>query len=286
MHPELIPGIPLHTYGLMIALGFLIGMQLAAREAARIDLDPEGSYSRFVQDLTFWILIASMIGARLLFILVEWDGDYSKEPLKIFKVWEGGLVFYGGLLGAILFSFYYTAKHRRSWLLIADTLIPSVALGQFFGRIGCLAAGCCWGEEVEGDFPLGIQFPEGSLIHASERSHGIIPFDAHHSLVVHPVQLYESFGALMIFLFLMWLRTQKRFNGMVLVGYLSLYPILRFTLEFYRGDIERGENMLGTPFSTSQLISIGLILLGAVITAVQLYRRSQRKPAAGLPTPA
>lgn len=280
MHPEFIPGISfLHTYGLMIALGFLIGMQLAAREAARVDIGDSGGFNAFVQDLTFWILIAAMIGARTLFIIAEWDDSYAQNPWKIFKIWEGGLVFYGGLIGALVFSVYYSHRKGYGFLRVADTLIPSVALGQFFGRIGCTAAGCCWGDPVSGDFPLGVQFPRGSLIYASEVSHGIIPATAGYTIHVHPVQLYESFGALIIFFLLLTLRTQKRFNGMVLVGYMWLYAALRFTLEFFRGDAGRGEDVLGTPFSTSQLIAIGMVLTGAAILATQLMRKKAAQPA-------
>ena len=149
MHPVLFNVFGLfnvHTYGLMIALGFMIGMQLGTREARRVDLSEQGGFDQFILDLTFWILIVSMIGARLLFIIVEWEDDYSRDPFKLFKIWEGGLVFYGGFIAAVLFSIYYSIKHKRDFFLVSDTLIPSVALGHFFGRIGCFAAGCCWGK--------------------------------------------------------------------------------------------------------------------------------------------
>jgi phosphatidylglycerol:prolipoprotein diacylglycerol transferase len=282
MHPVLIDlGIfKIHTYGLMIALGFMVGMQLAVREARRIDLDPRGGFDQFVLDLTFWILVSSIIGSRLLFILVEWEDEYSRDPLKILQFWKGGFVFYGGLLGAVVFSVYYSMKKGRSFFLVADTLIPFVSLGQFFGRIGCFAAGCCWGDAVPHDFPLGVQFPAGSMIHGSMKASGLIDPDAAYTLHVHPVQLYESLANLCLFGVLLLLRTQKRFHGMVLAGYLFCYPLIRYGIEILRGDANRGENMLGTPFSTSQLISLGLFSVGLAIVLTQRKKSAPTAAAA------
>lgn len=280
MHPVLIDVFGffnIHTYGVMIALGFIIGIQLGVREARRIDTSPEGNYDQFILDLTFWILIAAIVGARVLFIIVEWDQTYADDPLKVFRFWEGGFVFYGGLLGAVAFSIYYSRKKGWSFLYVADTLIPFVSLGQFFGRIGCFAAGCCWGDPVDPDHPFAVQFPEGSMIHSSQVRYDIIGHDAPFSIHVHPVQLYESLGNLSLFVILLLVRTQKRFHGMVLAGYLFLYPFLRYGMETVRGDVARGEDVLGTPFSTSQLISIVLFSIGValVIRGVRSGRNAQ-----------
>lgn len=283
MHPVLIDvfgWFNIHTYGLMIALGFLVGMQLAVREARRVDLSEKGDFDQFVMDLTFWILIWSLVGSRVLFIIVEWNTEYARDPMKIFRIWEGGLVFYGGLIGAVICSVVYSRKKGRSFLQVADTLIPSVALGQFFGRLGCFAAGCCWGETVDPSHPFAVQFPAGSLIHSSMRASGLIAYDAPFTLHVHPVQLYESFGNLTLFFILILLRTQKRFHGMVLAGYLFMYPGLRYVIEMGRGDAARGTNVLGTPFSTSQLISLCLFALGLYIVGSQMKKRGEARAAA------
>lgn len=265
----------LHTYGLMIALGFMIGMQLAQREARRVDLGATG-FDRFVQDLTFWILIWSIFISHLLFVIVEWKPEYSRNPFMllkaVFSVWEG-FVFYGGLLGGIGCSIVYAKMKGRDFFIVADTLVPSVSLGQFFGRLGCFAAGCCWGDTVDPRSTFAVQFPQDSMIYKSMRAHDLIGADATHSLHVHPVQLYESFGNLTLFFLLNLLRTQKRFNGMVLVGYLWGYSILRYIMETFRGDANRGENVLGTPFSTSQLISIVLFVAGLGIVLFQKFRK-------------
>ncbi|MEL6185841.1 MAG: prolipoprotein diacylglyceryl transferase [Myxococcota bacterium] len=271
----------LHTYGLMIAIGFLVGTQLGAREARRVDLDGKGRFDQFILDLTFWILLVSMAGARLLFIIVEWDTVYSRDPLKMFKIWEGGFVFYGGFLAALIFSVAYSRAHGRNFFLVADTLIPSVALGHFFGRLGCVAAGCCWGVEVDPDFPLAIQYPAGAQAHASMVGAGVIGHSAAFTPHVHPVQLYEAFGELSLFFILIFTRTIKRFHGQVLLTYLFLYPILRTSLEFIRGDKARGEYLIfGAKVSTSQIISI-LVATAAVTLLVTLVRR---RKAAAAPT--
>ncbi len=271
----------LHTYGLMIALGFLVGMQLAAREARRVDTSPNGGFDTFVLDLTGWILIVSLLGARALFIIVEWKDSYAQDPLKIFKIWEGGFVFYGGFLAAVGFSVYYARKHGRSFLLTADTLIPSVALGHFFGRLGCLAAGCCWGMEAHPDFPLSVQFPAGSLVHSSLENAGVIARGAEHTHHLHPVQMYESFGELMIFFVLIAVRTVKRFHGQVLLSYLFLYALLRSSLEFVRADANRGLwRIFGLQLSTSQIISV-LVAAGALALLVTVLRRRRLAPSPG-----
>ncbi len=286
MHPVLIDFFgffKLHTYGLMIALGFMIGMQLGVREARRVDTSKDRDFDKFILDLTFWILIAAMVGARTLFIIVEWDERYANDPLKVFYIWEGGLVFYGGLIGAVLFSVYYCYKHKRNFFLVADTLIPSVALGQFFGRIGCLAAGCCWGVMTNPDFPLAIQFPDGALIHSSMERHGVIPAGAAFTPHVHPVQLYESTGTLILFFILLFVRSGKRFHGQALLTYLFAYPILRTSLEFIRGDKERGEyQIFGLTASTSQIISV-LVATIALILLISLVNRNRRQHAQAAP---
>ncbi len=266
----------IHTYGLMIALGFMVGMQLGAREARRTDISKEGGFDQFILDLTFWILPVSIAGSRILFIIVEWDRGYSQDLGKIFRIWEGGFVFYGGLISAVLFSIYYCRRKGRSFLRVADILIPSVALGHFFGRIGCLAAGCCWGVHVDPDFIFGIQFPEGAMAYNSMVNNEVIARGASHSLHVHPVQLYESFGELMLFFTLIIARTGKRFHGQVLLMYLFLYPLLRTSLEFLRGDKQRGEyELLGATVSTSQIIS-GIVAICAIaLLTVLVSKRSQ-----------
>jgi phosphatidylglycerol---prolipoprotein diacylglyceryl transferase len=260
-----------HTYGLMIALGFLIGMQLGVREARRIDVADKKTFDQFIMDLTFWILLVAMAGSRLMFIIVEWKHDYSRDFSKIFRIWEGGLVFYGGFIASVLFSIWYSRARKRDFFVVADTLIPSVALGHFFGRLGCFAAGCCWGSHVDPSYPLAVQFPAGSLAYNTLQKQQLIESTATHTFTLHPVQLYEAFGELAIFFILIGMRTRKRFHGQVLLTYLFIYPLLRTTVEFMRGDVGRGENVI-FGLSTSQTISV-LVAIAAIATLIHLQRK-------------
>lgn len=274
----------LHIYGVMIALAFLVGMQLAAREARRVDTSPRRDLDKFVLDLCFYILLVSMAGSRVYFIAVNWGTEYSHDPLKIFRVWEGGLVFYGGLLSAIAFSVYYSRRKGHDFFMVADMLVPFVALGAMFGRIGCFASGCCWGRAVDADFPLGVQFPEGSLAFSSMARNGIIDATSHWTTHIHPVQLYDSFGELIIFCILLLVRAKKRFHGHVFLVFLFFYPLWRSLVETLRGDKERGVyDFLGlAKLSVAQITSIGVALV-AVVILFALRNRFTKVGAAATP---
>jgi phosphatidylglycerol:prolipoprotein diacylglycerol transferase len=265
--------LPVHTYGLLIASAFLVGIWLAQREARRRGQDPER-----VADLSFWILVAALVGSRVYYILVNW-GDYFgaralvSTPLgripRLLAIWEGGLVFYGGFIGAALTAWWYLRRHRMPFLAYADTLIPSVAFGHFLGRLGCFAAGCCWGDVVHGHLPWAARFPPGSLAYQTfagrEHPAAFLAPDRLTTLPLHPVQLYESFGELAIFLFLVaYVRPRKAFHGQVLASWLLAYAVLRTVVELFRGDIERGV-VLG--LGVGQWTSIVIFAVGAAIWA-------------------
>jgi phosphatidylglycerol:prolipoprotein diacylglycerol transferase len=276
--------VPLHTYGLLIATAFLVAMTLAGRSAQRAGLDRER-----VMDLCFWILLAAMIGSRVLFIVVNWD-DYARDPASVFAFWKGGLVFYGGFLGAVAVSVWYMRKHRMPFFAYADAIIPSVAIGHAIGRLGCFAAGCCWGAACDPHLPWAAKFPPESLAYQSQIASHVIQFGAAHTIAIHPTQLYESVGELLIFCALVFWRQRKRFHGELLALYLMLYAPLRATIETMRGDEERGRvfNFLGSwargawwNLSTSELISVGIFAAGVALF-VLLSRRESRgaQPAA------
>jgi len=272
----------LHTYGLMIFLGFIVGLNLAQRYARQIGEDDE-----MIGDMGFWLLAWGLVGARVLFIMVNFDA-YASNPLKIFKIWEGGLVFYGGFLGACIYFIWAVRKYELNPWLIGDILIPSLALGHAFGRLGCFAAGCCWGRPV--DHHLGANFPAstgpligsggetGSLAYQGMAANGEIPLGAdgtlmHHTPDLHPVQLYESFGELSLFFILVMWRYRKAFHGQILLAWLMLYPILRSIMETFRGDKARGIDLV-LGMSTSQLISV-LVAAFALAMIVMGWRRGR-----------
>jgi phosphatidylglycerol:prolipoprotein diacylglycerol transferase len=278
--------LPLHSYGLLIATAFLVGIWLAQREARRRGQDPEK-----IADLSFWILVAALVGSRVFFILVNW-GDYFgaraivTTPLgripRLLAVWEGGLVFYGGFIGAALTAWWYMRRHRMPFLAHADTLIPSVAFGHFLGRIGCFGAGCCWGGVAHGHLPWAVRFPPASLAYQTlsgrENPALFLAGDRATTLPLHPVQLYESFGELAIFLVLvLGVRPRKAFHGQVLATWLLCYAVLRTVVEVFRADVERG---VVRGLGVGQWTSIAIFAVGAAIWAKARARRAAAPAAA------
>jgi phosphatidylglycerol:prolipoprotein diacylglycerol transferase len=276
--------LPLHTYGLLIASAFLVGIWLAQREGRRRGQDPEK-----IADLAFWILVAALVGSRVYFILVNWDDYFGAHAVavtavgripRILAFWESGLVFYGGFIGAALTAWWYMRRTGMGFLAHADTLIPSVAFGHFLGRLGCFAAGCCWGGVAHAHLPWAARFPPESLAYQTFANRADpMPFlaaDRATTLPLHPVQLYESFGELGIFLLLVLVvRPRKAFHGQVLATWLLAYAVLRTAAEFFRADVERG---VVRGLGVGQWTSIAIFAVGAAIWAKARPRKGDATP--------
>jgi phosphatidylglycerol---prolipoprotein diacylglyceryl transferase len=244
----------LHAYGLFIAIGFMSAMLLAKAQANR-----EGEDGDIVVDMAFWLLLWGLVGARSIFILTQLD-KYLADPTQVLYFWRGGLVFYGGFIGAAICLIYYTRRHKLPFFKFADIFVPFLAMAHAFGRLGCLCAGCCFGKPT--DMPWGIVFPKHSMPHQAHQEAGDVLFNQL-PLAVHPTQLYEAGAELLMFFFLLSLRPKKRFHGQILLVWLAVYPVIRSVIELYRGDKIRGVYFLG--LSTSQYISIGVALSAAII---------------------
>jgi phosphatidylglycerol---prolipoprotein diacylglyceryl transferase len=268
----------LHSYGVAIAVGFFVAIFLGIRAARRQGEDHEA-----VQDLCFWLLVSSMLGARLLFVLTNvpqyataCSDAIASHSLaralwgcsRALHVWEGGLVFYGGFLAAVGFAAWYTRRRKLSFARIADLLAPSVAIGHFFGRLGCYAAGCCWGTPASAG--VGVRFPPDSLVFQQLVSDGKLSAAAMLTPPLHPVQLYEALGNLVLFFALQLLAKKKRYDGQVLVAYLIGYAILRYAMELLRGDALR--RFLLPHLSTSQAIALVTVPF-AIALSVYFKRR-------------
>jgi phosphatidylglycerol:prolipoprotein diacylglycerol transferase len=225
----------IYAYGFFLALGFIVGLTLAVLKTQK-----EGVPFEHVASLFFHTVFSAIVGSRLLFILVNFD-LYRQNPLQTFKIWEGGLVFYGGFILAVAVSIGYMRWHRLPLWNLADLFSPSIAIGLFFGRLGCFFAGCCYGKETS--LPWGVVFTDSS---------SLAPL--HVSL--HPVQLYEAGGNLALFFFLKWREKKKAFDGQIFWLFLFLYSVTRFFIEMFRGD-PRGF-LFGNLLSTSQ--GIGVLL--------------------------
>ena len=246
-------GVRIYTYGLMYALGFLIGISYVARLAKKSDVSPET-----VLDLSFYIILAGVIGARVLYILTDWQ-RFSGHPIDVFKIWEGGLVFYGGLIGAMIASYVYTKKHKISFLKVLDLFMPGASLGHAIGRLGCLAAGCCYGKPAPAWFPFSISFPASS--------HSLAPV----GVPLYPTQIIESLSLFLVFLFLARLYPRRKFDGQVFISYVISYGIIRILVEIFRGDLIRGF-LIPNWLSTSQFISIGFIIFAVILYRVLKQR--------------
>jgi phosphatidylglycerol:prolipoprotein diacylglycerol transferase len=260
MYPELfrIGNFPINTYGVFLAIAFLCAILIAVRLARRDGLPAEKIY-----DLSLWMLLAGLVGSKILMLFTE--PDYRDNPALFLSLdfLRSGGVWYGGLLGAVLAGYFLMKRYKLPWWKTADACAPGIAIGNFFGRQGCFAAGCCWGKPTT--LPWGVKFTE-----AGHQITGV-PIDAH----LHPTQLYESFGMLLVFLFLLWLHKRKRFDGQVILAYALFYSAIRFAIEFVRDD-PRGD-VFGltslTGLSTSQLISL-VIGIWALILLIRRRRRA------------
>jgi phosphatidylglycerol---prolipoprotein diacylglyceryl transferase len=261
MYPEIfhIGSFPINTYGVFLALAFLCAILIAVKLAARDGLPKEKIY-----DLCLWMLLASLVGSKLLMLFTE--PEYRDHPLQLLSLdfLRSGGVFYGGFIAAVLTGFFLMKRYNLPWWKTADACAPGIAIGNFFGRQGCFAAGCCWGKPTT--LPWGVKF--------TELGHEItgVPTNTY----LHPTQLYESFAMLVVFLFLLWLHKHKRFSGQVILAYALLYSIVRFAIEFVRDD-PRGD-ILGlttlTGLSTSQLISL-IVGVSALVLLIVRRRRAQ-----------
>lgn len=228
-----------HWYGILVGLGFLVGLWTASRRALHAGISAEA-----IIDLGPWIMVGAVVGARALYVYSYWHEYFAKEPIsEIFKVYHGGLVFYGGLIGASLAVLIYLRIKQMSLWKTADVLAPSIALGQSFGRVGCLMNGCCYGKPT--DVPWAIHFP---VTHVT------------HGVGVHPTEIYSSLLNFVLFLGLAWLFRRRKFDGQVFGMYLIGYSLFRGFVEFFRGDYP--VHYVDGLFTPAQLISAGVLLVG------------------------
>jgi phosphatidylglycerol:prolipoprotein diacylglycerol transferase len=246
----------LHMYGVLLVCALLAALWLAGRLARKEGLDAQK-----VQDLGIASIIAGLVGAKLLLVIVDFD-QYRVSPRALLDVLQSGGVFYGGLLGAIPVAWWYIKTHGLPLFNTLDILAPAVTLGQAVGRLGCFAAGCCYG--TPSTMPWSVMFH-------SEDAHALVGVPL--GIPLHPSQLYESFGTLALMFVLIAVLRNRRFHGQVVSCYLISYAVLRFTLEFFRGDVARG-TVFGGALSTSQFIAIVVVFL----TLAALPVLAKRKP--------
>lgn len=260
MYPILfrLGGLTIYAYGFFVAIGFVAGVVLANLKARKKGIP----FDRVV-DLFFYSVLSAILGSRILFVLLHLS-VYRENPLEVFRIWEGGLVFYGGLILAIGVSLAYLKWHRLPIWKWADLFSPSIALGLFFGRMGCFFAGCCYGKETS--LFWGVTFTNPNSL-------------ARLNVPLHPTQLYEAGSSLAIFFFLNWMGGKKAFDGQIFWFFLFLYSGARFFIEVLRDD-PRGF-IFGDLLSTSQ--GVGILLAMISIFMLFYLKRKQGRQQDGRP---
>ncbi|HAW50153.1 TPA: prolipoprotein diacylglyceryl transferase [bacterium] len=214
MHPILIKlgPITLYTYGLFLAIAFILGIYIAEKRAKEF-----GFEKRLILNTAFIIFIFGLIGARLILVLSNISA-YSREPLDIL-IGRSGFTLHGGILFAIIASLIYLKRKNISFLKVADCLTPSIAIGISIGRIGCLFEGCCHGKPTS--LPWGIVFPK--------KNYSFLEFG---NIPIHPTQIYESLACLILFFILLKIKPKK--DGDIFFLFFIIYSVVRFFIEFYR----------------------------------------------------
>lgn len=255
MHPVLLKlgSLKIYSYGVFVAIGFLAALWVAGKEIARKGLDRERFY-----DLGFWVVLSSIIGARTFHVLVYWN-HYRSDPAEIIRLWNGGLVFYGGFIGAIAASAWFLRKNRMQFLPTADAASLGIPLGLAFGRLGCTAAGCCYGKFST--VPWAIVFTDPASL-------------APLHVPLHPTQIYESLASFAIFGGLYATRERFETPGMRFWTMIIVYGIVRSFLEIFRDD-PRG--FLG-PFSESQIVSAIMVTYAVVSIVIARSRIRSENP--------
>lgn len=255
MFPDLfsIGPFTLHTYGLFVAGGFLAGLMAAIHLGKAEGIKPQQT-----MDIGFLMIVAAIVGSRLLYIVIN-ISHYLERPMDVLKIWQGGLVFSGGIVGVVLTAIWYTRRHRLSFWKIADIWAPPMVLGQAIGRIGCLMAGCCYGKPTGSRW--GVVFTD---------PHSLAPLN----IPLHPTQLYSSALNFIIFFILLALRRKKAYHGQVFLWLLVLHSTARLFVERFRGD-DRG-TIFGSEMSATQLVTL-MILITAIVTLFIFKRRQARR---------
>jgi phosphatidylglycerol:prolipoprotein diacylglycerol transferase len=255
MHPILFetPYFSLKAYGLFVAIGFLAGITYCVREGVK-----QGYNQQHILDLGFYIILAAIVGSRIFYVITNLD-SYRHNLLDIFKVWQGGLTFFGGFILALLAGIVYMKKYNLPVGKTLDLFAPSLSIGEFFGRIGCFFAGCCYGRECS--MPWAVTFTDPQSL-------------ARIGVPLHPTQLYAAAAALVTFLILVFWSKRKSFDGQLALIWILIYSTFRAVVEFFRGD-PRGYLIMNT-FAVSQVISAALIIISLILLIYLKRKNSSR----------
>lgn len=248
----LLGGIKVFGYGLMLFLAFLASTNLAARLARREELDPD-----VIHDLSLGMFLGGLVGARLFYVVQYW-GVNVHSLLDVFKVWEGGIVLYGSIIGGTLVFFLYRLLRPFPLRPYLDAIAPALALGIAIGRFGCFLNGCCYGDVCS--LPWAVSFPEPSPPWQAHAYAHLIGPDVHRSLPVHPTQLYSVIDGLILTLLTLAYFPVRRRDGEVMALLMVTYPVTRLLIEYLRSD----ERVFFAGMTISQNVSLLFLAWGLV----------------------
>jgi phosphatidylglycerol:prolipoprotein diacylglycerol transferase len=246
VYPQIFHFLP--TYGLLVATGVLLGLWISVQNSARQGIDPDKTWN-----LGILVVLAGIVGAKVLYVAYDWNTYEKWTDIFSINTLRAGGVFSGGLLAALVAAVWYIRREKLPPLATCDGFAPGLAIGHAIGRLGCFAAGCCWGKPTHAWWGVRFTNPLANQLVGTPLNEAL-----------EPTQLFESAVELANFFLLMWMLKRKRFDGQVFGAYLILYGVARFFLEFLRGDPGRGE-VFGGLMSGTQLIALGLVVLGGVI---------------------
>ncbi|MBA7608817.1 Phosphatidylglycerol--prolipoprotein diacylglyceryl transferase [subsurface metagenome] len=248
------------AYGLMIVIGYFTAMHLSSKLAQRKGIEPI-----YIQSLSVWLIIGLVIGARLWFVAEYWD-YFRVNFIEIFKIWEGGMVFYGGFIGGFILGLLYLKIKRLYIPEVLDSIAPGLAVGIAIGRIGCFLNGCCFGKIT--NCAIGIRFPQRYLppVYWSHLKRGFIESDSLWSLPVIPTQLISTASLLVIFGILWRIRRKVLFPGFHFSLFIGLYGSHRFVIDYFR--YYEGSALVLKFLTLSQAFSILMIMVSIIFIIV------------------
>jgi phosphatidylglycerol---prolipoprotein diacylglyceryl transferase len=240
------------TYGVLVATGVLVGLWISVRNSEKQGIKAENAW-----DFGIALVLAGILGSKILYIILDWRSGHAYgqnlREIFTFDTLQAGGVFSGGLVAAFIVAWWFLRKHHMPALATCDGFAPGLAMGHAIGRLGCFAAGCCYGKATDHFWGVTFTNPLAAQLVGTPLGHAL-----------EPTQLFESAAELGIFFILTWMFKRKKFDGQVFGAYLFLYGIARFFLEFIRDDPGRG-SVFGGVLSGTQLIAIGLVLAGGLI---------------------
>jgi len=242
-------GIAIPSYGVMLVISFIVAILYVRKAAKKFSISPI-----IIENLAFYLMVGVIVGGRILYVIFHWH-QYENDILGIIRIWEGGMMFFGGFIGAMIAGFIYLRKEKIPVLKVADIIAPAIAIGLFFTRIGCFLNGCCFG--IPSTLPWAIRFPPHCVA-------GTSPVG---DLTLHPTQIYTSLFGLALFFFLNNKLSKPHGRGEIFALYLMFHGAFRFGVNFIR-YYENSANIW-----INHVIALGLVAVGAVIYIISSKKK-------------